>query len=285
MHKTDSSSSTSKPTIFCRTCQTNQTLYINLLSNYFPPSSLEDENEEEYERLAAQLPAYKASLDLRYPLVCKDCEGNVDEELRKSERLARSNVLGSWLGGPTRRGGEANPASAPLSPRKKPRIRSGVWLWRIRGLLWSITLVVSIGGSASSTFISPNAGQRVILRMEFIELSPFIPSVATNLPPLSLPILTILSLFWSFWDPLWNSGVIPSQPTASQRAYETARRKNWITLQGVALLSRLIMSLYVSLSKGASSESELRWYGSHLAIEITVRSLSFGFFIFSESLT
>lgn len=151
MHKADSSN-TSSPVIFCRACQTNQTLYVNLLSNYFPPSSLEDENEEEYERLAAQLPAYKASLDARYPLVCKDCAGNVDEELRKSERLARSNVLGSWLGGAPRRGsGDVNTEKATSSPKRKQipsRTGRDVWVWRIRGLLWMITLSTSIAASA-----------------------------------------------------------------------------------------------------------------------------------------
>lgn len=124
------------PRIFCRTCQTNQTLYLNLLSNYLP-----SEDDPNYESLYAQLPQYRASLDARYPLVCPDCATNVEDEIKKSERLGRTNALGSWL-----RDGPSRPRLA--SPERSTAISiREAWMWRLRGLLWAGTTTTSIVGS------------------------------------------------------------------------------------------------------------------------------------------
>lgn len=120
--------------MFCRTCLTNQTLYVNLLSNYLP-----SEDDPNYESLLAQLPQYKASLDARYPLVCPNCSGNVEDQIKTSERLGRSLALGSWLR-------EARPsAPIPCSPDRRVSIQSReAWAWRFRGCLWASTLTLSV---------------------------------------------------------------------------------------------------------------------------------------------
>jgi hypothetical protein len=53
---------------FCQDCRTNQTLTTHLLASYFDDNAGHDIKE-----LEARLPAYKRSLEARYPLVCPDC--------------------------------------------------------------------------------------------------------------------------------------------------------------------------------------------------------------------
>ncbi|KAG8955457.1 hypothetical protein FRC04_008808 [Tulasnella sp. 424] len=77
---------------FCQTCLTNQTLQMNLLANYLPPTS-----DPAYGQLLEQLPAYKESLNLRYPPLCPACAPAVEEDLERKNQMARSSVLGGWL--------------------------------------------------------------------------------------------------------------------------------------------------------------------------------------------
>jgi len=134
------------PRVFCRTCQTNQTLYLNLLSNYLP-----DEDDPNYDQLLAQLPEYKESLALRYPLVCADCSGNVEEQLKRSERLGRSNALGSWLRDNKGKGTNQTPLVTEPERRRPDRRRGGIWVWRARGCLWVASMAVSVACSARGT--------------------------------------------------------------------------------------------------------------------------------------
>jgi hypothetical protein len=134
------------PRVFCRTCQTNQTLYLNLLSNYLP-----DDDDPNYDQLLAQLPKYKDSLGIRYPLVCADCSGNVEDQLKRSERLGRSNTLSSWLRDGKGKG--TNQKSLLAEPdRRRPAIRRrDIWVWRARGCLWAGSVVLSFACSARGT--------------------------------------------------------------------------------------------------------------------------------------
>ncbi|KIO29352.1 hypothetical protein M407DRAFT_21577 [Tulasnella calospora MUT 4182] len=77
---------------FCQTCRTNQTLQMNLLANYLPPTS-----DPAYKQLLEQLPAYKESLNLRYPPLCPSCTPAVEEVLERKNQMARTSVLGGWL--------------------------------------------------------------------------------------------------------------------------------------------------------------------------------------------
>lgn len=143
--------------VFCRTCQTNQTLHLNLLSNYLPP-----EDDPNYQTLLAQLPQYQASLDVRYPLVCSDCAGNVDDEIKKSERLGRSAALGSWL--------QAGTSRRSLSPERLPVFVEGkeLWAWRTRGLLWLGTLLSSIVGTSYGPYPLSPANVYLVLTVSLL---------------------------------------------------------------------------------------------------------------------
>ncbi|KAF8591619.1 hypothetical protein K439DRAFT_1546227 [Ramaria rubella] len=65
---------------------------MNLLSNYLSPP-----DDPTYEDREAELLAYKASLQTRYPPVCNDCQPSLDEGLWKKEHMACTAALGSWL--------------------------------------------------------------------------------------------------------------------------------------------------------------------------------------------
>ncbi|KAF7796396.1 hypothetical protein EIP86_007573 [Pleurotus ostreatoroseus] len=78
--------------VFCRTCQTNQMLIANLLSNYLPPPS-----DPEYAQRLELLPAYRESVETRYPPVCIDCLPAVEEEIKKRNQMARTSALGGFL--------------------------------------------------------------------------------------------------------------------------------------------------------------------------------------------
>ena len=187
--------STYNKSLFCRTCQTNQTLYINLLSNYLP-----DENDPTYTSLLSQLPDYQASLDARYPPVCTDCIGGVEEEIRKSERRARANALGGWL-----RDGHQHLSLKRTDRAPPPRTEwsKEIIFWRIRGSLWVLNVLVSIGLSSLGllNFISMN---KIIFADIELAMSPLRASVTVPRPLIySLPILCLLSVLWAFWDPAW----------------------------------------------------------------------------------
>ena len=122
--------------LFCRNCQTNQTLYINLLSNYLP-----DEDDPSYQELLDRLPAYKESLDARYPTICKACAGGAEEEIRKAQRRARADAIGSWL----RDGTQAHSVKKTETEGLEPKTWSfQVFMWRLRGLLWIMTTTLSV---------------------------------------------------------------------------------------------------------------------------------------------
>lgn len=111
------------------------------MANYLP-----DESDPAYPSLLAQLPAYQKSLEVRYPLVCNECEGNVREEMERSERLGRRSALGSWL--------EKKAADVRRDTRVDGYDPADVWMWRVRGFLWVVTLVATIWGLAQGILSS-----------------------------------------------------------------------------------------------------------------------------------
>ena len=88
--------------VFCRTCLTNQTLVTNILADYLP----EETHPAYAERLHA-LPAYRRSLEHRYPLVCATCAHRVNERIRAIDARVQKQYLSTWV----RR--RASPASGP----------------------------------------------------------------------------------------------------------------------------------------------------------------------------
>ncbi|KAG8898395.1 hypothetical protein FRC00_002865 [Tulasnella sp. 408] len=71
--------------------QLNMSSYA-LRANYLPPAS-----DPAYKQLLEQLPAYKESLNLRYPPLCPSCAPAIEEVLERKNQMARTSVLGGWL--------------------------------------------------------------------------------------------------------------------------------------------------------------------------------------------
>jgi hypothetical protein len=69
-----------KTTAFCRTCQQNQHLYNETLSNYLP-----DESHPQYREFERGIPEYKAELEKRYPLICTNCAPDAQTVINRAD--------------------------------------------------------------------------------------------------------------------------------------------------------------------------------------------------------
>ncbi|KZS95750.1 hypothetical protein SISNIDRAFT_408239 [Sistotremastrum niveocremeum HHB9708] len=230
------------PGSFCHTCRTNQTLLVNLLSNYLPNPS-----DPTYESRAASYPSYKESLQQRYPPVCKDCQRMVDEEISKKDYMAQTRILGMAV--QQSRKISAQGHVQRLSPRH-------FWIWRIRGFLWIGTLVLSIALSV------------LVLWKE--------PSWNIAVPESWQLVFAFLSIFWIFWDPSWRSIQYAS---LQGRILRVRGRDFYIRCQMVLWLSRLLV---VSLRAGMwSSIVSFSAYANDIAsgvslfLEVLLGILSF----------
>lgn len=74
--------------IFCSTCLKNQHLYTTTLSQFLP-----DPEHPEYDKIEAQLPAFKKGLEERYPQCCAKCEPKVRAQLEKATYNAKSDHI------------------------------------------------------------------------------------------------------------------------------------------------------------------------------------------------
>ncbi|PGH27534.1 hypothetical protein AJ80_00775 [Polytolypa hystricis UAMH7299] len=74
--------------IFCSTCVKNQYLLTQTLASYLPPTS-----HPEYAAYEASYPAYRKSLEERYPQVCAQCEPRVRNRIREAGYAAKSDHL------------------------------------------------------------------------------------------------------------------------------------------------------------------------------------------------
>ncbi|EAS33008.3 uncharacterized protein CIMG_04032 [Coccidioides immitis RS] len=78
----------SDPSIFCSTCLKNQHLLTQTLASYLPPQS-----HPEYKVYEASYPAYRKSLEERYPQVCEICEPRVIARIRQAGYAAKADHL------------------------------------------------------------------------------------------------------------------------------------------------------------------------------------------------
>ena len=74
--------------LFCNTCQRNQILLNKTLAEYLP-----DEEDPDYARYEASLPAYTAELEERYPQVCQACLPRVHDQIRAAGYAAKADNL------------------------------------------------------------------------------------------------------------------------------------------------------------------------------------------------
>ncbi|KAL0071813.1 hypothetical protein AAF712_000735 [Marasmius tenuissimus] len=245
------------PSAFCRNCQTNQMLILNLLSNYLPAQT-----DSSYERRLEELPAYKESLHSRYPPVCEDCLPIVEEEIQKKNIMARSQALGGWLK-ETKGKDRQRRVSGPTVERNK--VIKEMVAWRIRGFLWALGLALSVIGNS------------------FGALGYSFPWPLRILVPVS-PFLVVLSLIWTAWDPTYSSF---RKAQIQGRDVRLRGKKEYIVLQMLAWSVRLVTSSllaiqrrspdldYLHLSRPLSSRSRL-YFGLSLLMEliILIRSLT-----------
>ncbi len=82
--------------------------------------------------------SYKASMHVRYPLVCERCAPLVEEGIHKKDVMARSNALRSWLNESKKKDTRRQVLSSSVDRYKLNRELR--W-WAARGVLWVATLV------------------------------------------------------------------------------------------------------------------------------------------------
>ena len=177
---------------FCRACQTNQTLLINLRAAYLP-----EPEDPSYSSRLAQLPTYVASLQTRYPSVCASCLPAVEAEIARKDEFARTRALGAALKASSR------PPSRTDGPKTSAKLsRVKIRTWKIRGALWTITLCAALGVNAAgkcdeynyiTLFMHPT--------LETFKLNT--PKPFVTISPV-LPLFILLSLAWTFWDPTFS---------------------------------------------------------------------------------
>jgi hypothetical protein len=73
---------------FCETCERNQLLLNKTLAEYIP-----DEDDPEYDKYINTVDEYRAELEERYPQVCENCIGRVEEQIRASGYAAKADNL------------------------------------------------------------------------------------------------------------------------------------------------------------------------------------------------
>ncbi|KAF5388560.1 hypothetical protein D9757_004594 [Collybiopsis confluens] len=202
---------------FCHDCQTNQHLIVNLLSNYLPPLTSLD-----YEQKLEMLPQYGESLHARYPVVCSNCLPAVEDEIRKKDTMARSQALGGWLK-ETRGKVRQRRVSATLQEREKAS--KEILAWRVRGCLWGASLTL-------------------FLTAYFAFLFGYRPSHRLNPLKPAFPILVLISVLWTAWDPTYAS-VRGGQMQG--RDVRVKGKQKYNVLQMITWSSRLVTATLLAL--------------------------------------
>ncbi|KAI0639514.1 Ima1 N-terminal domain-containing protein [Trametes polyzona] len=196
-------------TVFCHTCQTNQMLITNLLSNYLPPPE-----DPEYEKRLESLPEYRRSVEVRYPPICPNCLPAVEEEIRKRDQMARVRALGGAL--KSTRGTDSHRRS-PATQKERDKLERELRAWKVRGCLWVGSLVAAVVGHSS------------------IAASYHLVSFPSFLLP-AMPVMVLLSILWTAWDPTYATY---RRSQFQGRAVRVHGKKTYIALQLTAWLLRL----------------------------------------------
>ncbi|KIK91461.1 hypothetical protein PAXRUDRAFT_830840 [Paxillus rubicundulus Ve08.2h10] len=213
---------------FCHTCQTNQMLLVNLLSNYLPPPRHPD-----YRKRLEQLPAYRESLHVRYPPVCETCSPAVEDEIQRKNQMARTKALGGWL---KESKGKDRQRQVSSTERERERVGYQLAVWRLRGALWWMTLLCVVASHAAA--IQEYSFPRMLVRA--------IPV---------LPVFSLLSLFYTAWDPTYYRF---KKARVQGRDIRVKGKTRYIVLQMIVWLSRFTTSILLVLSWRSSSRDYLR---------------------------
>ncbi|KAH8099413.1 Ima1 N-terminal domain-containing protein [Cristinia sonorae] len=212
--------------LFCHTCQTNQMLASNLLSNYLPPP-----NHRDYNYKLQKFDEYRESLELRYPQVCANCQPAVEEEIRRRDDMARVNALGGFL-----KKSKGRQRTIEATQMQKDKLERSLLWWKVRGLLWLVTLAGSVAVYSSAAF-----------DYQFTRILPFIgfPSI----------VWTLVSVLWAAWDPTYASKKRDELQGRTVRQYG---KRKYNVLQTVAWSSRLLTSILFVLPRYQLTQDYLR---------------------------
>ncbi|KAG8219678.1 hypothetical protein J3R82DRAFT_633 [Butyriboletus roseoflavus] len=228
---------------FCHTCQTNQMLFVNLLSNYLPPPQASSfaavtytttstrtivPQHPDYAQRVQQLPAYRESLHVRYPPVCLNCLPAVEDEIEQKNQMARTKALGAWL-----KESKGKERQRLVSDSGKDRERLGFQLaiWRVKGALWWITLLCVLVAHAAA-----------------IRGFDFPRSLAGAIP--ALPTFSLFSLFYTAWDPTYYRF---KKARVQGRDVRIKGKTPYVILQALSWLSRFTTSILLFLPWQSSS--------------------------------
>lgn len=202
--------------LFCHTCRMNQTLLANLLSSYLPPPE-----DPEYEQRAQTLPEYRRSIEARYPPVCANCAPTIEEEIQRRDHMARTSALNGFL-----RASKPVKRKVERTQRDKDRLAREIAMWKVRGALWAGCLLFALVGHAA------------------IACAKFPRRIPHSLK-LALPVIALISLIWTAWDPTYAS---LKRAQFQGRMVHQRGKKKYNILQSLAWLTRLITSFTLGVS-------------------------------------
>ncbi|EKD13821.1 hypothetical protein MBM_08022 [Drepanopeziza brunnea f. sp. 'multigermtubi' MB_m1] len=133
------SESESQSTLFCATCLKNQHLYTASIAQYDFDTNTSRRGYMQEERAYFK---WKRSLEKRYPQVCKDCEPQVLERMRRAGKTAKTDHLRRLM--EKSRARRAAPPEGITNTRIVIFIGRLLWYFGILGqLIWNITAMVS----------------------------------------------------------------------------------------------------------------------------------------------
>ncbi|GAA5908653.1 hypothetical protein JCM6882_003706 [Rhodosporidiobolus microsporus] len=258
---------TPSTTPFCRQCLANQSLQLHLLASY-PSSSHSDSSdssdsppharpEDDEDEPYPPLEEYRASLDLRYPLVCPSCAPAIESTIRERDYRVKAQALGWRL----RESERAMEREERASGRERRRVGRGRWVveglvWRVRGGLWALTGVGSVCWCCCA-LVNPSSP------------SSLLPSRLSSRTHLSVP-LAFLSLLWSFFDPTWDR---LRTERARGKQVNVEGKEVYLALQGAAYLLRLGVAVVLRLGL-LSKPSSIRYLSFALLVVSILALLS-----------
>ncbi|KAH9858081.1 Ima1 N-terminal domain-containing protein [Lenzites betulinus] len=206
-------------TVFCHTCQTNQMLIANFMSNYLPPP-----DDPQYEGRLEAITEYRRSVETRYPPICPNCLPAVEEEIRKRDHMARVRALGGAL--KTTRGTDSRRRSKSTQ-QERDKLERELRRWKFRGCLWVGSLVSAIAGHLS------------------IAAAYHLVSFPGILVPV-LPALSVASIFWTVWDPTYATF---RKSQFQGRAVRIHGKQTYISLQLAIWFLRLSTAAAIAVAR------------------------------------
>ncbi|KDN41520.1 hypothetical protein K437DRAFT_172734 [Tilletiaria anomala UBC 951] len=256
----DSASATASSSPFCRACHRNQTLILHLLSNYLPENASQgpqdDEEDEKDTRLMSQLPAYRTTLEARYPPLCEACAQVAEDRILEADQDARKRLMSGWFerSGARKRsllstmsgnGVEAK-GKGTLTGRNPNKAADTILhgiertesVWKIRGALWILTQGCSLLLALASFSDRTSTLSREVRRWNA-----------------TIFWFQITSILWSAWDPTWRTGIVERRRPGRTRSVRG--RGIWARSQIFCYLLRLVQLLVLSEKMMGTSQNAL----------------------------